>query len=1474
VYPGTYGMAEAERYARGLSSADKAIGPYASFERSLAQAVVDPKTGKTAIYQSGKIPIITRNVTIPESIPKVGGKTIAYNLPLYGKTYPLGSLQSIYDMWAEVNHLQVTWDIQVHYLQNLSEFTETQLINKVLDDAGGLLKGIKAWKSQTIDEIQRTMRADAYFSPEAVRSNANITTFELQRRNMTRLLNKEVYPNAGQVDRITKNTTSEWILNGKINSKNVDEMLELLKADARERALISFDPQIKILKEEADAFIGSGAPANVYDFISDMNNISSIIKATEDRIPYFRSMTELRSHSLAGKDIDDFHVGSAKLLAEYMDVSQKEIERMLTQLEKNVASVKLTPTQLKNFTSMQTSMRLKISQLIDTRLKIAQVESEIGKTAARSRNKKFWDSQKVRKEKIWNEYFTQYQITEEMYQNAARRFLTSDRKSVYVPNKLPDVSKGLTPSHISYLFGITGDDVYRGLTQPLSAQLIVRPKDSFTTYVRVQADALASKFNKTADDIGFTREAIGEVYDQLWRNLGIEPTILTPDHPTITQIDSIGSELHRLFASNSLSEGDAAIWSKYVNQIADDLEKLPMYSNVPKQDVGLAERIATPKEIEAHKVELERLTKVYKSKTDAENIIGKTLKGEYLVDNDNKIKIRQEVTDLAQKVPVQPKTRSYSYVAEEISKNKRMMDFFGVDASSVGKKSPSEMLGFFSSQKRAGSIPDDINKLIDSYTTEINNTGLDATNLGELMNKWFQKSDNNDLQEIGRTASKDKVYLEGIHKILKEQYPSGYIRIFRGSGQAKSKALEREFTNVTSSRRTALDFENTWDVPATWGSEGLIPPKGGPDIDNILVKVDDVVSIGAVDESELIIPAEVLKDRISKPIILPYTSEGWYKTKEAAMSTAREQHALSFPTYNDSNVIDETMRNIFPFWNYELFRWRWLPRTAMRTPGVFTNIARYMDYTDGGYTPVPFTDLEVNIFRSSIFMGGLASLYHKDYPEYYDQFPMTKLLDIVQRAGFYPGTIFQLPIVMYGTGGEGRVQWGELAPPWITTPLYALTAISPDHIGKLTDLLLPDRFRDYQTMLMLGKWGYDADYIWKKKQSGTPLSDAEDKLWNKAMAEATGITGVIMEQMGVFRLKPEEYKQAQQELMLAIQDATGVSVKIQEQINRNYPVTGKRFSDIYPAMDTATRKLVYMSESYRRWRGVSTPLMPSSYQDMEVKISNYYDEVNTISDNARHLGILDSNGNLAYESIDTINQQFISGIINASQWKSARDSILTQVQSQISALANSETYKDVPKTLDEKAVWAATKGSAPYTLSPEDELLNYYYSLQPELKWNDESGKNEYDYDTYYAYVDNLLNSLTTEVKDRLLSSIQLKWTYLEKLYWKVSREFIKPYRRIRDIVLSEYTSEEQYLINSYGSADVERRNELELLADSKGEALISGFNSKVRQARINYRRLDPELDAWLNFFGSTDSFITQQAQDIYATLKSQYLVQ
>ena len=300
-------------------------------------------------------------------------------------------------------------------------------------------------------------------------------------------------------------------------------------------------------------------------------------------------------------------------------------------------------------------------------------------------------------------------------------------------------------------------------------------------------------------------------------------------------------------------------------------------------------------------------------------------------------------------------------------------------------------------------------------------------------------------------------------------------------------------------------------------------------------------------------------------------------------------------------------------------------------------------------------------------------------------------------------------------------------------------------------------------------------------------------------------------------------------------------------------------------------KLLHEFESFRRWQGIITPLLPSGWQALEIKIKDYYETLEKNTNQARNEDLYED-GKLVRPSIVSLNQQFVDGTIGPDQWRNSVGDAKSKLIEAARLLGESPAYKDVPKTLEEREAWLAEKNMLAPTYGADQELLWYYYELTPEYQYNWESDRMELDFDTYYAQIDILLESLSDTQRQRLIDRIQLDWTSMEQLYWNVSRDFLRPYRNIRSIVLEQYTPEQVQQIRRYEVARGTEREALKEIVGPDGTKLIAGFNTAVREARQRFRYVDPELDAWSYFFGNTDSFLTPTAEARYNELTKQFL--
>lgn len=597
----------------------------------------------------------------------------------------------------------------------------------------------------------------------------------------------------------------------------------------------------------------------------------------------------------------------------------------------------------------------------------------------------------------------------------------------------------------------------------------------------------------------------------------------------------------------------------------------------------------------------------------------------------------------------------------------------------------------------------------------------------------------------------------------------------------------------------------------------------------------------------------------------------WAATREKAMDQARTRFELDFTDYSNDNMFDAMMRRLMPFWTYESQRWPYLARAAIQTPGVFTTWGKYMDHSDTGYVHIPSTDLEINPFRGTIFMGGLRRFYVRDYPEYADKFqPWASFFDYASKAGFYPGFQFTLPIAAFG--GE-KPQYGELLPQFARTGIGALVGLGIPGAKRLQETFFPERFRDYQTILTIGKIAdqrnldIDVRYIWDKKVNDVDLTPQEQQLWDEA-SRHVGRMSVLFEQTGLFRMRPEELIEAWKALAELYEELTGVSVEQQEVIRNREPVTGERFSDLFP-LDPLDQERINELESMKYWVGLTAPLLPSEYQKVSAKIGEYWHTVEGIWTKARQEGFTKDDGT-ELPSTQQLHVRFVNGEMSASDYSRFMGDVISEAVVQVRGLKQSEIFKDVPATLDERVAFALEHNLPQPTFHPGQELLWEYYQMSPKLR-TDEEGNLYYDFATYFAQVDALLESMPDAIKTRFLDYIHRDWTPTQKLYWESSREYLRPYTNLREAVIQQFSPEEQSILRTYTHAEGFELDQLRDVKTGTGDKLISTFETMLRDARINLRMMDPQTDAWLAFWGRTSTFRTKNAKLMYADLLAQY---
>jgi hypothetical protein len=758
---------------------------------------------------------------------------------------------------------------------------------------------------------------------------------------------------------------------------------------------------------------------------------------------------------------------------------------------------------------------------------------------------------------------------------------------------------------------------------------------------------------------------------------------------------------------------------------------------------------------------------------------------------------------------------------------------------------------------------DDINKIWNTISKASESVsipegvgeGLYLDNLNEAINRWFREPKDEYLQVIGEASVSSKRYLDIVHDTLRKQYPSGYIRIFRGGGMAGKRAVDREFTNITSSRRIAKAYENSWTDVA-------------PSIDNVVIKVEDVVSICSVEESELIIPSKVLKDRIAHPISpTPTVGKQEYQAiRESANRLAHQDYYKAFADYSNQNLVDAMMRTVFPYWTYATYRWTFLPRTFIRHPGVAAAWGKYNNYSENGYVHIPGTDLDLNPFVGSAF-GATFGLARHDYKSYYENLGwMGEGLDFWQRYGFYPNALYSgiayLSPVLSGRPPE----LGGFIPPYARLGLDLLVA-SPipgvkDAANNLKSKLFHDNFNDYYIAtevsamqveaggkLIGGQSGVD---LWNKLRDKVTLTEEESAVWAEATKKAA-VYGALRTQFPQFRLREEEYLDAYKQVTQIFEEQLGMSEEYQDYLWKH----NLRPTDVVGGLPLDLRTTLNDMWQWRIWFGRGQILAPPEISDLQGKITKYWDTVKQYQ-NERITNQTDIDAGF----LTPTSTNHYTG----AEWRDMYSVNWSKYTTQTDSLESNPEYKDAIEAMTPagQAELARKQGFiTPSSRSPEDEALDLYFSIELEKKKDPYTGEEDYDYLGFWLNREAVRNALTPEQLSDFDSYIRRYETPMETVFKDASNKYLRGYRAISRIMLESYTDEQRVLIAEYyaDTTTSMRKDELRNILGPDGNKLISGWESNLTDARVRMRQASPTLDFWLYVFGYTSSPKTAAAQ-------------
>ena len=605
------------------------------------------------------------------------------------------------------------------------------------------------------------------------------------------------------------------------------------------------------------------------------------------------------------------------------------------------------------------------------------------------------------------------------------------------------------------------------------------------------------------------------------------------------------------------------------------------------------------------------------------------------------------------------------------------------------------------------------------------------------------------------------------------------------------------------------------------------------------------------------------------------TPDEWQSIREKASHKAHRDYYKAFADYSNENIVDATMKMVFPYWTYHMYRWFFLPRTFIRHPGVAAAWGKYYDYSDYGYVHIPGTDLEINPFVGSAF-GSTFGLARHDFKSYYENLGMLgEGLDFWQRRGFFPGIHFMLPVVLSPVLSGRPPELGDALPPLYRAGIEMLIGSDIPGVSEsatwLRDKLFHENFRDYYTAtivsglqvtaggtLIEGQSGVD---LWFKQQRGETLTEEEQSLWDEA-SNRTAWYSVLRSQFPLFRLREEEYLEAYQKITGIFEQQFGMSAEFQENLWKH----NLKPTDVIGGLPLSTRTLLDEMWQWRIYTGRGAILMPPEISDLYNRINEYWDRVRDFQDTR-----ITTSEPGRYISQTDIDTGFLSPTnelhFNGREWRSEHANTWQNYTAMVFALDTDPRFAEVIEATTPEGQVALAKelGFSPPTRHPLDEAIDLYFSIELERTAEEFTGEEEWNYLGFWLQREAIRMALTEEQRAEFDNYIRKFETPVEKLFRQVSDKYFRGYKAIPRILIEEYSDDQRALISEYyaDGTSLTRKEEIRNAEGLAGKKLISGWESGLTVARAKIRYNSPMLDFWLYVFGYTTTSKTPAARSL-----------
>ena len=596
-----------------------------------------------------------------------------------------------------------------------------------------------------------------------------------------------------------------------------------------------------------------------------------------------------------------------------------------------------------------------------------------------------------------------------------------------------------------------------------------------------------------------------------------------------------------------------------------------------------------------------------------------------------------------------------------------------------------------------------------------------------------------------------------------------------------------------------------------------------------------------------------------------FTEAEWTELRQKALDLANKDYYKAFADYTNENMVGATMKMIYPYWNYHQYRWFSLSRQALRHPGLPAAWGKYQDYSENGFVPSWFPNLEMNPFVGSV-LGTTFTLTRSDYASYYEQLGWAgEVMDYTQRWGYYPNAPITAAVSLLPMLAGRKPELGGILPPIGKTGLDLLVASNLPGVSKaatwLKDNIFHENFHDYYTATILDSMQVDAGGtliggqtgtdLWFKKLRGEKLTDEEQSLWDAAYRKAAEI-GVLRSQFPMFRLRTEDYKEAYDQVTKIFEEQLGMSEEFQKELWKNH----LRPTDVVGGLPLNVQAALDELWQWKTYFGRSTILVPPEVADLKALIDKYWNRMESYQQDriSRQLDI--DTGFLT-----PTDELHFSG----KEWRSEFAANWSDYANSADKLETEPEFADAVEALTPEGQLKLAKrlGYAVAPDTPLKEAINLYFSIELETKKDPYTGDVEEDFLTFWMKREAVRRALTPEQLDEFDNHIRKYQSPMELTFHHAYNTYIRGYKSSDRVVFNQLPENEKQLVKEYyaDTTTLTRKEEIRSLTGNNGRQIIAGYESARTEARTTLRQVSPTLDFWLYVFGYTSTLQTPEAR-------------